>query len=234
MKLLLIVEFLNPRISTTPTDEYPDPDVGYSQDNNAIPFIYSKLPEYGGLACGDEGSTHADVIVALDIDYGRDLFRYQRQFEKGDQALFGRVATIDYQDEATHVVTFWNVSIEAYKQLLVDCLSALSDKGLINTDTMVATPFFVEQFGAAVSFFANNQDQSQELSPEQLARLDMQRELHLMRPEAKKLAAQKLGLNLASKKSDHQTQAELAGMVTPGQKWWAPTSESNPSTGYYI
>lgn len=129
------------------------------------------------------------------------------------QGVLGRAGTLY---GGTKAIVWW---FESPKEAAADCIKKLMDAGAIDGTEIVSfsePPLyafeFAEQHGAKVKM-------NQEL-------LDMHRELHLMDPDRKKEAIKKLGLIGGGHKSGWQKESEKQRLVRPGQKWWAPTSES--------
>jgi hypothetical protein len=108
-------------------------------------------------------------------------------------------------------ITYWNDNgdIHASANKIVEKMQISSDMPVI-----VSTPRYK-------TFKLNNTNvEKKELTPEEQQELDLMRQLHLMRPEQKKAAMKQLGLGSSGKPSAGQR----AGL-TPGQKYWAMSSE---------
>jgi hypothetical protein len=60
---------------------------------------------------------------------------------------------------------------------------------------------------------------------------ELWRKLHLMDPISKKAAMEKLGVG-GTAKNPWQKGSEEAGVINPGQKWWAPHSEGYSFRGW--
>jgi len=125
-----------------------------------------------------------------------------------------------------YVISFWNREQEEYADL-GDCLDELSK--LVPSDVMVEihTPFGIQRKKSLRSADTNTIQMDTELSPEKRREMELRQQLHQMRPNEKKKARKELGL-WTDKSPKHPWQAgmEKAGEVQPGQKWWAPHSES--------
>ncbi len=128
------------------------------------------------------------------------------------------------EDDHTYLVTFWNDDINVYGELLPTCMLHLYDNNLITDPVIINTPIFIENYSSGQ---VETQGIARDPTPSvDKKELDRMRELHLMRGDQKKKAMQELGLAATSQKHPMQATLEKGGYINPGQKWWAPTSES--------
>lgn len=67
---------------------------------------------------------------------------------------------------------------------------------------------------------------TEELNDDDLQKMELYKQLHLMRGAEKHAAMKKLGLVGGGKPHPMQTALDKAKLRIPGQKWWAPHSES--------
>lgn len=200
MRLRLICEFR----------DYINPDHFYKRGAETV-FIYTD----DGNIYHDNGRSHNELITSNDELY------YRYEFDGGSiQAtdLFGRVN----QDRT--IASFWNSKEKVYKKSLRPCIDKLISNNMLSPDGAISTPihgtFYIKDFDDVMP---------RELTPEQKETLELQRQLHMMPAAQKKIAMQKLGLlpnNVTTKANRWQQAGQKAGVLTPGQKWWAPTSES--------
>lgn len=113
-------------------------------------------------------------------------------------------------------VAFWK-----YNDLMAPCLKALFHEGFITLDTIFANG---RQHMPVRTFLRGGRFAP---SPEDDERREMMQQLHLMGPQQKKAAMKKLNLIGGGHKQPWQKAAEQNKVVSPGQKWWATTSESS-------
>jgi hypothetical protein len=134
-------------------------------------------------------------------------------------ALLGRISP------NRQTASFWNEDPEQYEQLLGNCVQKLISDGKLDPNGEVSTPVHRT---VPVSELSNVK--AQELTDEERAQVKLWQKLHLLRGDAKKIAMKQLGVGW-----DQQTQhpwakaMKDAGTLTPGAKWWAPTSEETIS-----
>ncbi len=128
--------------------------------------------------------------------------------------LFGR---IKYNKE---VVSFWNEDSYPYEQLK-PCLKELIDGGYLLPDCYISTPIH-----QTIPLSQLDNSVRTELTPEQREKMELYKKLHLMRGAEKKAAMKELGVGGGGKPHEMQTALRGAGLQKPGQKWWAPHSES--------
>jgi hypothetical protein len=210
---------------------YYDPDDLYQCDefNEAAVFVY--LANEGDLFF-DHGNTHEDMIKNYGLHrtrYERSRLRWQRDRAMRMGDLIGRACLFPLGVEdgpaddvpQSMVVSFWNDEYADYAALL-PCLKELQASGIIGDDYWISTPFHQTVHASAIGAA---RPVTTSLSDEEKRRLQMQRELHNMRPQQKKAAMAELGLATASTKNAWQAGAEQANLVQPGQKWWAMASE---------
>ena len=146
--------------------------------------------------------------------------------------LFGRTGEMLKQYSPTGraevVVSFWQTPTDIFQQMLKPCLQGLLDRSLIMPDALVHHPSMV---GVPVSEVMGGKARASQ-DDEAMEKARLARELHLMRGSEKKAAMKKLGLGTGSKEPDIQRSLKKANLLVPGQKWWAPHSESvEPTIG---
>jgi len=124
----------------------------------------------------------------------------------------GRVA-YDYFG-TLNVIGLWNKTVE--QSLLKSCLRDLMLEVHVKEEDLVQ---FGNNTSQTVSEILNNIPASQ-------AKDDVAPNLHIMMPDQKKAALQRMMGNVGGKKSGWQQGMEKIGAISPGQKWWAATSES--------
>ncbi len=112
------------------------------------------------------------------------------------------------------IVSFWNKLPETY-EYLSQCLNDLDQRYKFGNDYVVSTPLH----GTRVSRYLDTKPKSSEAVDTSLAK-----EMHTMRA-GKKEAMKSLGVGGSGKKP-MQKAYEKEGIIQPGQKYWAPTSES--------
>lgn len=200
-----------------------DPDA-FHGSRNAVSFIYTKDREL--LWSDDSYDTHQDLVLhyashfgidtSLDIDTITDASEYVRD-NLEEHSLTGRVSP------DLEFVAFWNTPQQLYG-LLEACISELLSENLIDPDTNIVLGGSDQTIKASNTRNLDHHDTR--IDPEKERELQLRKNLHLMKPRAKKAAMKKLGLIGGGHKSKWQSAAEKAELVTPGQKWWAPTSES--------
>lgn len=220
--------------------EYIDPDTDFGSDSS-VAFIYTSDNEvYYGI-----GKTHAGIIRS-----NNDLFyRYMRlldpngtRFNENDYNigsklraeaesidLLGRIGfktqslSLDTQrseDNGKWLCSFWNDNKQILDSLLMPCLERLLADKQIKNDTLVSTPIH-----GTVSLGDIGLNIEREMSPEEREEIELHKRLHLMRGDEKKKAMKQLGVGVGGKAHPMQVAMTNAGLLKPGQKWWAPTSE---------
>jgi len=127
-----------------------------------------------------------------------------------------------------YVVAFWNEDQETYDEFLDGCINELIAHDLISYSYYISTPIEGQTD-------PRDRPQNKPLSPQDTETLekagrspnmDELKKLHLLRGNEKKQALKRLGLGLGGGKHEWQQALEKAGLSGPGQKWWAPHSES--------
>lgn len=224
----VITEF---RVPEPYNNHYIDPDDIYVYDDCAIPFVYCND---GQMFYGESGDTHQDVgctnyddIIQIYPMLANHKHKIKRS-DLDDISLLGRYGRYPVRIDSEgkeylyDIISFWSEDKSMYDSYLNDCLEQLRIDGYINDDTMISTPFigFVRYDDL---YGVNSRNQ---LSDEESEKIRIAKELHLLRPAAKKQAMAKLGLKSGSSKNKWQDESEKANLVQPGQKWWAQTSEN--------
>ncbi len=183
------------------------PDVLWQKGSNLTPFIYYN----GKMHTGYHQDSHSKIIIRMFNMQGVGVSAKRRVLE-ADGALLGRVG--DFKQE--RYASFWD---EGDHSKIPECLKSLYNSSLIDEMTViVVTGQEPRRYQDAVV--------STQRTPEQERKMQLARELHLMRPDEKKAAMRELGLAPGSKKRPWQQEAENTNLVRPGQKWWGLTSEA--------
>lgn len=141
-------------------------------------------------------------------------------------SLFGRVGT--YAHATVTIVAFWNTDKDDYK-LLDDCMRALDEEQVLFEPIYISTPIH------SVVKWEGQLSTGRDLSPEELRKVELQQQMHLMRGTAKKKAMKELGLGWTEPKQ-HGTQAALrkAELLAPGQKWWSMYGDGLDRQGHVV
>ncbi len=220
-----------------------NPDTLWAHDNRAVGFIYNR----DGTVHSETGRTHEKIILRnldyyvdlvgdIDVGYGSSARKLTsvEDHEKAEWlrmlvapiAVLGRVgnafeslADAQLRRNPATFVAFWINDEDLHNKLLRPCLESLLDKRIITGNERVAD-YAAE--GETVNEFLGNRAVGTKYD---LERMQLMQQLHLMKPDQKKAAMMKLGLG-AKKENSWQHRAEDLGIVSPGQKFWAPTSES--------
>ena len=203
-------------------DEYGlNPDVFYL-DEGAMPFIYTQdgliLPNENSIA---RSTTHIDLVRQNAAEFGISDATDRLAAARVRQGLesFALLGRIDGDKEA---VAFWNPK-RLMHGLLGKCISELLAQRLIYPNSKVIS-------GDGQSINADTQNIENPgietaIDPKKKREIELRRALHLMPPQQKQAAMKELGLGWGSVKNKWQKASEKAGLVKPGQKWWASTSE---------
>ncbi len=97
---------------------------------------------------------------------------------------------------------------------LLDCVNALIDEGYVEEPIYISTPEGLIYNGEITH--------SNRADPTDVEKI---RQIHLMRGEEKKELMDQLGLDPKSKEHEIAAAMKEKGLLKPGQKWWALTSE---------
>jgi hypothetical protein len=203
----------------------PNPDTFYGQ-RGAITFVYANDQ---GLIYDSGSRTHYELIFDNMENFGLNGDSYTsldnavaavekfRDTQLEDTFLTGRIGEINNNI----YIAFWNRNIQLIQNEIKDCIEELINMQAIDSSTILSFPTAelttvknVLENKPIVPLFQNTSD------------VDEIRKLHLMQPQLKRAAMKRLGLASGGAKSKWQDQAEQVKLVSPGQKWWAPTSES--------
>jgi len=218
------------KIETEPV--YIDPDDVYGFDERALGFLYNE--KFGLIAV--PGGVHETLLYRYQPKWLKAAIDRFPDDEDGARAwleehiLMGRAGY--YPDllggaGEIYVVSFWNTEPELYDWFGA-CLKELEKqfpKDLpIDEEITIHTPFGINDYERGAE---TKKPDATQLSPEQRRKLELRKKLHLMRGKEKIAARKELGL-WSDKKIQHPWQKEMekTGDVSPGQKWWAPHSES--------
>lgn len=210
--------------------EWLDPDQFYDDpEGNARAFLYKD----GQLFVGDHSEVYHALMVhenpGLVSSYDSEMEDYDIRAQLEEEGyLVGRVGLydlIDPEDEewpVIPVVSFWNPNESDYQDLR-GCIDALKMKGVIPEGTP-GFPIFVS---TPIHYTVPIDSLPQQVAAPDMDDIELRRRLHTM-TTGKKEAMKKLGVGGGGSDSPHPMQKALrdAGLQGPGQKWWAPTSES--------
>lgn len=204
---------------------YIDPDTFYC-DPRAMTFMYTYNHNFYWASGFD---THFEMIknqpkLAEELNFKPEVMddiklkiRFLNRCENS-YALFGRA--IDRSDKT--IISFWNEKPKFVLELIEPCVQAVLPKLHAMTgfepkeDVLVCTPFKTNWWSKWRSGHENPTSQDVQLL----------RNLHLMKPQEKKKAMEKLGLQTKGKGSPWMAAMSQAGLMSPGQKIWAPQSET--------
>jgi hypothetical protein len=148
----------------------------------------------------------------------------RRVIEKS--AIMGRVGTNPFarsmhnpSEDGRQTVAIWNEDTSLLVHFLDDCLSALEERGVIESDPVISAPSFgVVDRGGVTKAISGDETR---VNPE----IEKLRQLHLMRGQEKRKAMQDAGLDPLSAEHPMSKNLKTAGLLNPGQKWWAMHSE---------
>jgi len=218
MKLRQIVEF---EIDTAEGKYCPD---DFHMKEGAGTFIYWK----NKLIYDTEyGKTHMHLlerypqIVGLQ-DYQKDPWddnskSLVQMISKKRMSMLEDVSIAGRTHHSGKAVAFWNTSTQLLKLGFKKCLEELVKNNLITQQAEIHIPgnniLTVQQI-----FKTQDQVKTTKMSDEETRKLQLKKELHTMDGVSKKAAMKELGIPMGSMSKQKQ------GM--PGQKWWAPSSES--------
>lgn len=197
------------------------PDTIFMSDNQAIAFVYTSDHQ---LYTSGDGDTHSDLIQwSSGANRKRLAARYNGisgnnlRNRIGQIDLLGRVGKVAPLN--IKVVSFWNNDQKLYDDMLQDCLNALLRDGIIDHTYLISTPI--------TGVVTQNEIFDKKVPTQQISDKDIElyKELHLMRGVEKQSAMKKLGVGNGGKPHPMATAMSNAGLLKPGQKWWALTSE---------
>ncbi len=215
------------------SDEQPEPDI-VDLDPKILQQIQADMnPQQPQLNedkcpnCGNQIESGGELCDdCLDEMSGED--EYDEYFDSNGMGWRKETEDIDLLgriDKDKSLVSFWNRNEEILQKLLKPCLARLIKDGKLKPDAYVSTPIH-----GTIHISELENTKVKELSPEEIERIELYQQLHLMKPAEKKATMIRLGLLDPEQgviKRPWQREAEQVGMVQPGQKWWAPTSEDN-------
>lgn len=196
------------------------PDTIWKSDPRAVTFIYTADDKLYYLP---DGVTHQDLF-----DMNDDLVDRYNAIESR-RPMRDRAEKIDLVGRAGKVtmlgiraVSFWNIEQGIYDDLLASCLEELIFEGIIDSNYMVSTP--ATGVVTQDEILGKNQP-APAPSPVDSDEVELYKNLHLMRGEQKRDAMKKLGVGVGGRPHPIATAMNKTGLLKPGQKWWAPTSE---------
>jgi len=213
------------------------PDTLFGSAKYGTTFIFTANNH---LHTGELREMHVDLIHKPDIKAellslgvkNNNPGQYISSSTAAEQfALMGRVGFLsrpikiklpwddDVPNIDANICSFWNKDRELLKKLLRPCLDALIKSHLLELEDIVVYPPYTLPRYVSDFFMAKKakQDLNKAMNPEQQKKVDMWRNLHLMRGNEKKQAMASLGLGAPKSK--------ISGLM-PGQKSWATTSEA--------
>jgi hypothetical protein len=191
---------------------YRNPD--WLLGDESIAFYFSNK----SIAYSKPGKEHRSISW----EHGRQPHGKQVNAKtwRGSGVLRGRVGKENAGDDYNWV-SFWNDESEDYIHLLQPCLAKLREDGLINDQSKLSTPLL-----GTVPINHGTTGQK-ELSAEEKEKHDLALRMHTMTGAAKQYAMKLLGVGGGGKPHPIQAAMIKHDLLKPGQKWWAPHSESN-------
>lgn len=208
--------------SSPPEDNLRPPE------SDDLDDVWARLNQQLGRGLQEDTQTRLTTVPQV-VRPGRTDIQEPREIAMITGDLLGRLGR-DFQyiddhglpDTNVQLVSFWNTKKTDYDNSLEGCLQKLREHNLINDETLISTPIH-----QTIPITAIDQVETQEIDPEMAEKVKLWQQLHLMRPEAKKEAMRKLGLGGEQMiKNPWQQGLEQTGHASPGNKWWAPTSEA--------
>lgn len=208
------------------------------------PFIYVSGSE-PKLFVGSKGGYHDSIMQELSDPVEQRLI--QNVYTNGDYdenydyipgsahpGVVGRIgynfAKMDPSLRNTVIATMYaKKGATEHPQMLAECTRALVQGGYIPHDALIV---YAGQLTSAAEVLGGTETK---LSEQDIMRSQLQAAYHVgtwpngkrMTPEEKADLGRKLGLTSGGmKKNPWQANMEKAGIINPGQRWWAPTSES--------
>ncbi len=138
--------------------------------------------------------------------------------------LLGRIGykRLGYTDKV-RIVSFWNDTPSVYSKLLESCLKEMMSRNLIDDDSFISSPIHKT---VPVSTILGGKAETKEMTDEEQTDYELHSKLHLMRGQEKRDAMKKVGVDGGGKPHPMQQAMSNAGLLKPGQKWWATQSES--------
>ncbi len=144
---------------------------------------------------------------------------YGKSYQADDEDIYGG----DQYDFLLPIMSFWNANTNIYETQLHGCLEAIRRDAGIEPE-IICTPASSGWAKDVIREYGHRN--ARKLGDEDQKRIEMMRQLHLMRADQKKDASDELGLIGGGHKRPIQKGMEDAGLVLPGHKYWAPHSES--------
>jgi hypothetical protein len=221
----------------SPDDVYiqaMDVNMGRSPREAVYPIAFFYFPD--GKLLTDIDGTHYD-IVDRQLDFfekalsgvvsAKTLRQKRSQYDHMDYIAFLRdqsekislVGRFHKDPKKGTIVSFWNTIPETY-DYLSKCLEDLDKKYKFGDNYIISTPIH----GTKASRYLNDKSETERPKSDAVD-TTLAKELHTMRV-GKKEAMSTLGVGGGGKKKQMQTAYEKEGLIKPGQKYWAPTSES--------
>jgi hypothetical protein len=207
-------------------DYWITPDDIWMQDSDtAVAFVY----DTDNILYYIKAGTHTDLF-----ETESNLNDFNVREDAMDLGiLLGRVG---YNVDGHVIISFWNKNPSDYSgSRLSNCLQALEDKVLqtFEEPSSISTPIGSYKYAEHAKDTKDIAKTATELSPEkQKEYYELLKKVHMLHGDEKKAVMKKLGLGWKTPgKHPWQKTQEKAGMLGPGQKWWAPQSESRQLRG---
>ena len=209
----------------------PDEIYYYGHEVNKKPFIYlgNEVGSDSGLYTGDAYDTHIELIgrkqelqdrrdglgYSGDTAYRVDGIKHDLMGRIGDWTLTRSwLDAIDWDGLPPDIflVSFWNREKPLYDRNLVDCLRSM-ESFLVGKDVFVSTPLLGT---VHISKVMGGSAVGVAMSDEEKDILDLRQRLHLMHPNEKKWAMEKLGVGLRKTSKRGEWEAGMRGLGMPG------------------
>jgi hypothetical protein len=156
------------------------------------------------------------LLESLGMESAGEGFDERGMFERGMICSLALMGRCDHD-----VVAIWNSPLQ--QELLAPCLQKLLAHGHTGPEAMVyASVAYGVPIHEVLEHGAADED------PEVARKMELAHQLHLMRGGEKRAAMKELGVGAGGSGSEHPMAKGLKSnnLLKPGQKWWAPQSES--------
>ena len=235
-------------MSTTPDDLHGHGSVSFIYTENGNLWVahyddpHFRQYNYGYIE--NRGVTHtmmlADPNISQDIfghplntrELGKKIWEMRAQVDS--KAIIGRISA----DRTT--ISLWNNSSQypsLISRLLAPSLQALVDQGYASQETEVWLPSnhnaWKYPYGTIGEIISTKNAEPTRTQPQADQpdngedKIALARRMHLARGAEKQAIMKKLGVGYSSNKEHPWTSSlKKAGLLKPGQKFWAPHSES--------
>ena len=204
---------------------------GMSRDKRPFIYLGKDVVSGGKLYTSDSDNNnfrnHVDLIDMRDeLQDRRDSLGYDSSYDyrvKGiKHDLMGRMGNWSiFLDSRTKddnmkvkflLVSFWNDEKSVYSRNLVDCLRSMEEY-FVGKDVFVSTPLLGT---VHISKVMGGSAVSVAMSDEEKDILDLRQRLHLMHPNEKKWAMEKLGVGGGRVSKRGEWEAGMRGLGMPG------------------